>query len=277
MGESSIKSGRKRGYVVLFRSAAQDQRLTLAARGLLAMMISLPENWEYTVAGLAVKAGCGREQVRRLLRELQTVGYLIREQSHDSVGRFGGAVYVLQDEAPLPGNPDNGEEEKLPLPENPSTGKPSTEEPSTEIRPQKNKDQKKPEEKKPPKAPQGGRRSGRYELTEEAKNLLRAYVGEDKELHRTLGAFMDLRKDLRAVNSGRAVKLLLARLDEYSGGSRENKLALINQSIVNSWKGVFPLRWAADQGKPTAPAEPPAPRPYHLEMIDGEEVVVYDG
>lgn len=130
---------------------------------------------------------------------------------------------------------------------------------------------------KPPKAPQGGRRSGRYELTEEAKILLRAYVGEDKELHRTLGAFMDLRKDMRAVNSGRAVKLLLARLDEYSGGSRENKLALINQSIVNSWKGIFPLRWAADQGKPTAPAEPPAPRPYHLEMIDGEEVVVYDG
>ena len=277
MGESSIKSGRKRGYVVLFRSAAQDQRLTLAARGLLAMMISLPENWEYTVAGLAVKAGCGREQVRRLLRELQTVGYLIREQSHDRGGRFGGAVYVLQDEAPLPKNPDNGEEEKPPLPENPSTGKPSTEEPSTEIRPQKNKDQKKPEEKKPPKAPQGGRRSGRYELTEEAKALLRAYVGDDKELHRTLGAFMDLRKDLRAVNSERAVKLLLARLDEYSGGSRENKLALINQSIVNSWKGIFPLRWAADQGKPTAPAEPPAPRPYHLEMIDGEEVVVYDG
>ena len=65
------------------------------------------------MSGLAVKAGCGREKVRRLLKELQTVGYLIREQSHDSGGKFGGNVYVLQDEAPpLPGNPSNGEAEK---------------------------------------------------------------------------------------------------------------------------------------------------------------------
>ena len=46
------------------------------------------------MSGLAVKAGCGREKVRRLLKELQTVGYLIREQSHDSGGKFGGNVYV---------------------------------------------------------------------------------------------------------------------------------------------------------------------------------------
>lgn len=61
--------------------------------------------------------------MRRLLKELQTVGYLIREQSHDSGGKFGGNVYVLQDEAPpLPGNPSNGEAEKTPLPENTVNG-----------------------------------------------------------------------------------------------------------------------------------------------------------
>lgn len=42
MGETSIRSGRKKGFVVLFRSAAQDQRLSLEARGLFALMISLP-------------------------------------------------------------------------------------------------------------------------------------------------------------------------------------------------------------------------------------------
>ena len=86
MSESQIKSGRKKGFVVLFRSAAQDNRLSLEARGLFALMISLPENWEYSVTGLAKKAGCGREKARRLLRELQTVGYLAREQSHDAGG-----------------------------------------------------------------------------------------------------------------------------------------------------------------------------------------------
>ena len=62
MGESSIRFGRRKGFVVLFRSAAQDSRLSLEARGLLALMVSLPEDWEYTVTGLALKAGCGREK-----------------------------------------------------------------------------------------------------------------------------------------------------------------------------------------------------------------------
>lgn len=157
MGESSVRSGRKKGYVVLFREVAQDDRLSLEARGLFALIVSLPDDWEYTVSGLAVKAGCGREKVRRLLKELQTVGYLIREQSHDSGGKFGGNVYVLQDEAPpLPGNPSNGEAEKTPLPENTVNGKNRQREtPSAGFPPQQNKDLTEEETKKPPKAPRG--------------------------------------------------------------------------------------------------------------------------
>ena len=156
MSESQIKSGRKKGFVVLFRSAAQDNRLSLEARGLFALMISLPDNWEYSVTGLAKKAGCGREKARRLLRELQTVGYLAREQSHDAGGQFSGAVYVLQDEAPpLDGFPGNGEAENQPSPEKPTTGEPSTAGPSTGVEPEKNKELKTPEGKEPPKAPQG--------------------------------------------------------------------------------------------------------------------------
>lgn len=158
MSESSVRSGRKKGYVVLFREVAQDDRLSLEARGLFALIVSLPDDWEYTVSGLAVKAGCGREKVRRLLKELQTVGYLIREQSHDSGGKFGGNVYVLQDEAPpLPGNPSNGEAEKTPLPENTVNGENRQREtPSAGFPPQQNKDLTEEETKKPPKAPPGG-------------------------------------------------------------------------------------------------------------------------
>ena len=70
------------------------------------------------------------------------MGYLIREQSHDSGGKFGGNVYVLQDEAPpLPGNPSNGEAEKTPLPENTVNGENRQREtPSAGFPPQQNKD-----------------------------------------------------------------------------------------------------------------------------------------
>ena len=243
MGESSVRSGRRKGYVVLFRSVAQDSRLSLEARGLFALMVSLPENWEYTVSGLSVKAGCGREKLRRLLRELQTVGYLVREQSHDAGGKFGGNVYVLQDEAPLPENPSNGDEENAPLPENTVNGENRQRlGPSTGFRPQKNIDTTEEEIKRPPKAPQGGKRTGKYDLAEDAKPVLRSYMGEDHQLARALGDLIEIRTAKKAINSKRAIVSLLRELDRLSQGRREDKLLLIDQSIRNSWKSVFPLR-----------------------------------
>ena len=275
--EKKIKSGRKKGFVVLFRSAAQDERLSLEARGLFALMVSLPENWSYTVAGLAKKAGCGREKARRLLQELQTVGYLVREQSHDGGGKFSGSVYVLQDEAPLPENPSNGETKTSPLPEKPTTAEPSTAGPSTENAPEKNKELKTPEEKEPPKAPQRGRRGSKYDLAEDAKPLLQAYVAGDQELHRMLGEFIKLRVELQAINSREAVKRPLNRLDKLSGGDRGIKLQLLDQSITSSWKSVFPLRGKEGQPAQAAPPQRPAEtRRWHTEVRDGEEVVVYD-
>lgn len=258
VGESSIRFGRRKGFVVLFRSAAQDSRLSLEARGLLALMVSLPEDWEYTVTGLALKAGCGREKVRRVLKELQSVGYLLREQSHGEGGKFGGNVYVLQDEAPpLPENPSNGEEKKTPLPKKPVNGKSRQRQKlSTGIRPQHNKDLTEDLDlTDPPKAPQGGRRTTKYDLAEDAKPILRAYVGEDRELHQALGALIEVRVAKKAINSARAIKMLLGELDRLSEGRREDKLLLIQQSIANSWKSVFPLRKGGGGGR----SEPDAP------------------
>lgn len=107
---------RERGYFSLPRSAAQDGRLSLETRGLLALMLSLPPDWDYTVTGLAVKAGCGRDKMRRMVRELEAIGYLVREQAHDEGGRFDGNVYVLQETPPLSGNSDNGETAREALP-----------------------------------------------------------------------------------------------------------------------------------------------------------------
>lgn len=239
MNESTFKSGRKKGFVVLYREAAQDSRLSLEARGLFALMVSLPDNWEYTVSGLAAKAGCGKDKVRRLLRELQEIGYLVREQGHDAGGKFASNIYVLQDEAPLSGNTVNGENRQrcFPLTEKPSTvfaTQKNKEKKNTEI--EKNKDQK-----EPPKAPQGARKS-KYALQEDAKPILREYVGSDQELDFALADFIQLREQKQAINSAAAIKALLTKLDRLSGGDREIKLQLINEAMANSWKSVFPMR-----------------------------------
>jgi hypothetical protein len=64
------------GYIVIDRATAQDQRLTWEARGMLLYLLSLPDNWNIRVAHLQKHGGAGRDAVRRILSELQTLGYL---------------------------------------------------------------------------------------------------------------------------------------------------------------------------------------------------------
>ena len=245
MGESCVKFRRKKAFATLYREVAQDSRLTLEARGLLVLMASLPEDWEYSVAGLAKKAGCGKDKLRRILGELEDVGYLAREQSHDSGGKFSGNVYIIQDDAPpLSGKTDNGETRQRFFP---SSGNPTEQYIDLTVE----------DRKDPPKPPKGGRRNSKYELAEDAKPILRAYVGEDRELHQALGALIEVRVAKRAINSARAVKMLLGELDRLSGGRREDKLLLLRQSVTNSWKSVFPLPRGTSSGAPPEPL--PAP------------------
>lgn len=97
----------------------------------------------------------------------------------------------------------------------------------------------------PPKGGMGtkpGKRESHFALKEDAKILLRDYVGDDEELHKVLGEFIRIRQDLRAVNSKQGISSLLRELERLSGGDRALKLQLIRQSCANSWKSVFPIR-----------------------------------
>lgn len=122
MAETVYKGCRRKGFTTVYREVAQDARLSLKARGLFLLMQSLPEDWNYTIAGLAELANTGKDQIRSGLRELLEVGYLVKEQAHDSAGKFTGNVFILQENAPpLSGNPTTEKPTtENPLPENPT-------------------------------------------------------------------------------------------------------------------------------------------------------------
>lgn len=255
--ERTIRTGPRKGFVVLYRSAAQDARLSLEARGLLVMMASLPDNWSYSETGLASKAGCGRQKVNRILRELIDAGYLLREQRHGENGKFTSCTYVLQEEAPA------GMAKKAPLYEKPSTAQPSTVKPSTGNHALNNKEEKNKEINTPLTPQRGAARRSKYDLEEDAKPMLKSYVGDDLELTLLMVEFIGIREKLRAINSKRALAIQLETLEKLSGGNRERKIELLKQSIGNSWKGIFPLK---SGGNPT-PAEPE-----RLELVQGPGV-----
>lgn len=65
---------------------------------------------------------------------------------------------------------------------------------------------------------------------------------EDKELNDLFLEYLDIRKKIKAVNSERAIKNLISTIQKLSNGNRETAKALINQSITNSWKDIYPLK-----------------------------------
>lgn len=116
----------QQGFTVLPNTTLRDNRLSLKTRALLAIMVSLPEDWDYTVSGLASVCGVGKDAVRTSLQELETCGYLTRTQRHSETGHFSQNEYIVTD------TPGPGEAAQAPLPDDPSTDKPSTDEPSTD-------------------------------------------------------------------------------------------------------------------------------------------------
>jgi len=134
---------RTHNYTVMSNYHLRDKSLSLKAKGLLSQMLSLPEDWDYTLAGLARINAEGKDAIRAAVVELEKAGYVQRRQTTDKTGKFGANEYVIRE---FPANqtppPEGGNSAAFPSPENPTAASPSTVETATEIPTQINKDHK---------------------------------------------------------------------------------------------------------------------------------------
>ena len=123
---------KNRGYTVMSNHHLRNKDLSLKAKGLLSQMLSLPEDWDFTLKGLSL---INREQIdaiRASVRELEQAGYIVRSRERDGQGRLRGADYLIY-EQPQPA-PDS------PTLENPMLEKPTQEKPTQGNPTQLNKD-----------------------------------------------------------------------------------------------------------------------------------------
>ena len=84
---------RNRGYTVMSNHHLRNRGLTLKAKGLLSQMLSLPDNWDYTLAGLSHINREKIDAIREAVRELEKAGYIVRSRERDEKGRLRGADY----------------------------------------------------------------------------------------------------------------------------------------------------------------------------------------
>lgn len=91
---------KNKGFTILSNHILRDKRLSMKARGLLAYVLSLPDDWDYTVAGLSAAAGMGKAAVNSGLHEMEAVGYLTRRMLRAEDGTFLDVEYTFHEEPP---------------------------------------------------------------------------------------------------------------------------------------------------------------------------------
>ena len=105
----SVRRARRDGhFTVMSNRHLQDARLSLKAKGLLSVMLSLPEDWNYSVRGLAAICREGVDAIRGALRELEKEGYVIRRQLRGPGGQIQDIEYLIYEQPPGTGSPGTG-------------------------------------------------------------------------------------------------------------------------------------------------------------------------
>ena len=123
---------RNKGYTVMSNHHLRNKELSLKAKGLLSQMLSLPEDWDYTLAGLSYINRESIDAIRTAVWELEKAGYITRRQGRDEKGKMTAIEYTIYEQpqppaldCPVLENPtaDN------PILENPTPDNPTSENP----------------------------------------------------------------------------------------------------------------------------------------------------
>lgn len=122
---SVFRVERTHDYTVMSNHHLKNRALSLKAKGLLSLMLSLPDDWDYTLQGLAHISLEKVDAIRKAITELENEGYITRTRERDEQGRLRGTEYIIR-EQPISEKPTL----EKPTLENPILGKPTLDKPT---------------------------------------------------------------------------------------------------------------------------------------------------
>lgn len=233
---SVIRVVKNKEYTVMSNAHLRDKRLSLKAVGLLSIVLSLPDDWHYTVKGLVGSVKDGERAVNGALSELKKCGYLQVNKLYPNSERSKIEYqYVFYEKSqgiqnvPLEQDLQNVGLQNVGLQNvdlqnvgayintnKQSTNKQNTKELNTNENKEKN-------------------------IKKESVNSVIAEYTENKDLQDALHDFVDMRTKARKPLTVRAMKLSLNELDKLAVDD-VTKIAIVNQSIVHSWLTFYKLQ-----------------------------------
>ena len=234
---AKFKVEKTKNYTTMSNRHFQDKRLSYKAKGLLSLMLSLPEEWDYSVQGLMKLSRDGKESVMSGINELEDCGYLIRTQEKDESGRFTGYDYAVYEH---------------PFSENPSAEKPLEENPPTVNPPQLNNNRLNTNElkteasnncliKETHKRKNGGKPENRNmeEVFEEFIEDRFSSVVDSSALHEAVNEFVEHRASMKKKLTPTALKLNLDKAYRLAEGDYDRTCELILNAVANGWQGIY--------------------------------------
>ena len=99
-----FRVNKTKDYTIMANHHLKNRDLSLKAKGLLSVMLSLPEDWHFTVHGLVSICKEGRDSISGAVRELEEAGYIVRHRLRDKEGHINGLEYIIYE---TPQKPEN--------------------------------------------------------------------------------------------------------------------------------------------------------------------------
>ena len=128
---SVFRVEKTKGYTVMSNHHLRNHTLSLKAKGLLSQMLSLPDDWDYTLQGLAQINKESIDAIREAVRDLERAGYIKRSRERDERGCLRGTVYTIYEQPHAEPTPEEPTQEKPAL-DNPTLEKPALDNPTLE-------------------------------------------------------------------------------------------------------------------------------------------------
>ena len=259
-----IRVEKTKDYTTMSNYHFREKDMSLKAKGLLSLILSLPEEWDYTLAGLSMLCKDGVDSVRTALTELEEFGYVETARIRDEKGRLKGTEYVVY-EKPFSSIPEKEEPVmenptlEKPILENPTLEKPILENPTLE-----NPTLEKPMLENPTQLNTNISNTKKLNIyisnhgaadnkPDNKPDSSRAYYPEDARLNEAFKAFVYMRKRINKPLTNKAVELTKESLAQMAAGTNgkmdiEKAIGILNQSVMNSWSGLYALN-QSDQDK----------------------------
>ena len=204
---TKIRVHKTSNFTVMSNFHFKEKKMSLKAKGLLSLMLSLPDTWNYSVSGLVTLSKDGKDSVMTALAELEKFGYLSRERLVNEKGQFSGIEYNIFEE-PQPQNP---------IAENPILENEKAEKPTAE------------------NAAQLNTNSLNY-LLDKIFELLNT---NDPELIALYREYIQARETMKAPLTEIGLEKLIERAKRLSKNNVRVEKLLLETAIINNWKNIY--------------------------------------